>query len=128
MIAIRDDLERQNQVSPPSSPIQNKYLSGFMKSPEKRKEDAQAKQALDEDPISLSSPQNQVKSGSSAKKDNQRAGDVTEHGGSMSAQSGSLSLNPSDHALLADMQFAADAIRAKWLFSLPIPSHRSKKN
>jgi hypothetical protein len=36
MKAIRDDLERQKQVSPPSSPMQNKYLTGFMRSPDKQ--------------------------------------------------------------------------------------------
>jgi hypothetical protein len=46
--ALRDDLERRNQVTPPSSPLQNKYLTGLMKSREKRQADAQAKQAQDE--------------------------------------------------------------------------------
>jgi hypothetical protein len=34
--ALRDDLERQNQVSLPSSPIQNEFLNGLMKSLVKR--------------------------------------------------------------------------------------------
>jgi hypothetical protein len=117
--ALRDDLERRNQVTPPSSPLQNKYLTGLMKSPEKRLADAQAKQALDEDPIySLSSSQNQVRSSLSALKAKSRAGDVTEHGGSMSAQHGSPSLNLLDIALLANLQSAADVIRNGFSLSL----------
>jgi hypothetical protein len=69
MNAIRKDLERQKQVSPPSSPMENKkYLSGFMKSPDKQQAEAQAKQASDEDSISLPSSFKQANNGSSAKK------------------------------------------------------------
>jgi hypothetical protein len=42
MKAIRDDLARQRQVSPPSSPKENRFLAGFMKPSEKHQQDAQA--------------------------------------------------------------------------------------
>jgi hypothetical protein len=84
----------QNQVSPPSSPKQNEYLTGLMKSPEKRQAEAKAKQALDEDPISLSSSPNQVRSSSSAMNRNPRAGNVSGSGGNMPAQQGSRILFP----------------------------------
>ncbi len=89
MNAIRKDLERQKQVSPPSSPKENRYLTGFMRSPDKQQAVAQAKQALDEDSISLHSSFKQADNESSAEKQGQRTGDVTGHGGSMSVQHGS---------------------------------------
>jgi hypothetical protein len=86
MNAIRKDLERQKQVSPPTSPKENRYLTGFMRSSDKQQAVAQAKQALDEDSISLPSSFKQAGNGSSAEKQGQRTGDVTGHGGSMSVQ------------------------------------------
>ncbi len=56
MRAIRDDLEKQRKVSSPSSPKENRFLAGFMKSSDKQSLDALAKQALDKDPISLFYP------------------------------------------------------------------------
>jgi hypothetical protein len=94
MKVIADDLERQKKVSPPSSPKENRYLVGFMKSSDKQPQDAQAKQALDKDPISLFSPLEQAVNEASAKKQGQRTGDVTGHGGSMSVQHGSFPLSP----------------------------------
>ncbi len=111
MKAIADDLERQKKVSFPSSPKENRYLAGFMKSPDKQPQDAQAKQALDKDPISLISPLEQAENGSSAKKQGQRTGDVPGHGGSMSVQHGSPSLDPPNDAHAADLRSAADVIR-----------------
>ncbi len=70
--------------------------------------------------------QNQVRSSASALKAESRAGDVTEHGDSMSAQHGSPSRNPLDIALLMNLQSAADVIRN--CSSLSISSHRSKRN
>ena len=50
---IRKDLLRQKQVTSSSSPSENKYLAGFMRSPDKSQPDAQAKRALEKDPFSL---------------------------------------------------------------------------
>jgi hypothetical protein len=97
MQAIRNDLLRQRQVSPPTSPMQNKFLAGFMKSPDKPQSDAQTKQALDEDPLSLSRSLKQTEDISLDEKQGQKTGDVTGHGGSMSAQHGSLSLDSLDN-------------------------------
>jgi hypothetical protein len=98
-----------------------------MKSPLKRQADAQAKQALDEDPISfsLSPPLKQVKSGSSAKENTQRVGGVTGHGGSMSAHRGPPSLNPLDVVLQSGRQSAADIITQG--SSLSAPQSRDAK-
>ncbi len=53
---IKNDPLEQRQVSLSSSPLENRYLAGFIRSPDKTQPDAQAKQALDEDPLSLDSP------------------------------------------------------------------------
>ncbi len=86
-------------------------MTGFMKSPAKPQSDVQAKQALDKDPFSLISRTKQAESVSLDAKQGQRAGDVTGHGGSMSAQHGSPSLDSLDDVHLADRQSAADVIR-----------------
>jgi hypothetical protein len=52
MQVTRKDLLRQRQVPSSSSLLENKYLAGFMRSPDKPQPDAQAKQALDKDPFS----------------------------------------------------------------------------
>ncbi len=111
MQAVRDVPLRKKQVSPSTSPKKNKYLTGFMKSPAKPQPDVQAKQALDKDPFSLISPTKQAERGSLDAKQGQRVGDVTGHGGIMSAQHGSPSLDSLDDAHLADRQSAADVIR-----------------
>ncbi len=82
-----------------------------MKSPAKPQPDVQAKQALDKDPFSLISPVKQAVIGSLDANQGQRAGDVTGHGGSMSAQHRSPSLDSLDDAHQADRQSAADVIR-----------------
>ena len=109
--AIADDLVRQRQVSPPSSPKENRFLAGFMKPSDKQPPDAQAKQALDKDPISLFSPLEQAVNEASAKKHGQRTGDVPGHGGSMSVQHGSSSLDSPDDAHEASLRSAANVIR-----------------
>ena len=111
MKAIREDLERQRKVSSPSSPKENRFLAGFMRSSDKQPLDALAKQALDKDPISLFSPLDQAEDEALSKKRGQRTGDVTGHGGSMSVQHGSSSLDPPDDAHAADLRSAADVIR-----------------
>jgi hypothetical protein len=94
MQVIRKDLLRQRQVSPPSSPKENQFLTGLMKSPEKSQLDQQSKQALDKDPLSLRSPTKQAEKDSSNAKQGHRTGDVTGHGGSVSASLGFSSLDP----------------------------------
>ncbi len=84
---------RQKQVPSSTSPLENQYLAGFMTSPDKPQPDSQAKQALDKDPFSLISPLKQAGSITSAEEQVQRAGDVTGHGGSMSAHHGSPSFD-----------------------------------
>ncbi len=112
MQVIRNDPLKQRQVSPSSSPYsENKYLAGFMRSPDKTQTDAQAKQALDEDPLSLDSPFKQAVDSTSDERQGQKTGDVSGHDGSMSAQHGSPSFDSLDNAHLADMQTAADTIR-----------------
>jgi hypothetical protein len=56
MQVIRKELLRQKQVPFSTSPLENKYLAGLMRSPDKPQPDAQAKQALDKDPFPLFSP------------------------------------------------------------------------
>jgi hypothetical protein len=130
MQAIRNDLlrERQVSISISTSPLENKYLAGFMKSPDKPQPDAQAKQALDEDPLSLISPFKQAVNSSSDEKQGQRTSDVTGHGGSMSARHGSPSLDSLDSAHLADMQSAAEAIRNGSFLSLSQPTEAIGNN
>ena len=67
--------------------------------------DALAKQALDKDPISLFSSHDQAEDAALAKKHGQRTGDVQGHGGSMSVQHGSSSLDPPDDALALPRTF-----------------------
>jgi hypothetical protein len=109
MQAIRNDLLRQKQVSPSTSPKENEYLTGFMRSPAKPQPHIKAKQALDKEPFSLITPTKQAGSVSLDAKQIQRAGDVSRHGGSMSAQHGSLPPSSLHDAHLADRQSAADA-------------------
>ncbi len=90
-----------------------------MKSSDKQQPDAQAKQALDKDPISLPSPLKQAENRASAKKQGQKTGDVTGHGGSMSVQHGSPFLDSLDSTHIADMQSTADAIGNGSSLSLP---------
>ena len=118
MQAIRNDLLRQKQVSSPTSPLQNKFLAGFMKSPDKPRTDAQAKQALDEDPFSLTPSVKQAEDSSLNEKQGQNTGNVTGHGGIKPSQRGSLSLDLLDVAQLADRQSAADVIRNGSFLSL----------
>ncbi len=66
---------------------------------------------LDKDPLSLIAPTKQVENASLDAKGIQRAGDVSGHGGSMSAQHGSASLSSLHDEHLADRQSAADVIR-----------------
>ncbi len=77
--------------------------------------DAQAKQALDKDSFSLLSSSEQAGDSSSSKKQGQRTGDVTGHGGSMSVQHGSPSLSA---AHLENLRSAADVIRNGFSLSL----------
>jgi hypothetical protein len=52
MQAIRNDLLRQEQISPPSSPKENRCLAGLMKSPSKLQFEEQTRPALDKEPLS----------------------------------------------------------------------------
>ena len=90
MTAIRNDLERQYQVNPPSSPKENRFLAGFMKPSQRHQQEAQAKQALDKDPISLVSPFEQAANESSSNELGQRTGDVPGQGSSVAVQHGSF--------------------------------------
>ena len=83
-----------------------------MRSPDKPQPDAQAKRALNKDPFSLVSPLKQVGTITSAKEQVRRAGDVTGHGGSMSAHHGFPSLDPPADAHPDGMQLAVDLIKA----------------
>ncbi len=82
-----------------------------MKPSDKQPPDVQAKQALDKDPISLFSSLEQAVNEASAKKHDQRTGDVPGHGGSMSVQHVSSSLYPPVAAHEANLRSAADVIR-----------------
>jgi hypothetical protein len=79
--------------------------------------DEQANQALDKDPLSLISPTKQAEKGSSDAKQGHRAGDVTGHGGSVSAPHGFPSLDPLVNAQLADMPSVAALIRTGFMHS-----------
>ncbi len=61
MQVIRDDLLRQGQVSPPSSPKENRFLAGLMKSPPKLQLDEQSKPAQDKESPSLLFPQSRLR-------------------------------------------------------------------
>ncbi len=54
MQVIRNDFLRQRQVFPPSSPKENQFLAGLMKTPSKLQLGEQSKPALDKEPLSLS--------------------------------------------------------------------------
>ncbi len=64
MQAIRNDLLRGKQVSPPTSPKENEYLTGLMRSQAKPQPDIKEKQALDKEPFSLITPTKQEERGS----------------------------------------------------------------
>ncbi len=118
MQVIRDDLMRQRQVFPPSFPKENEFLAGLMKSPAKPQLDQQLKQALDKDSLSLLSPTKQAEENPAYANQGHRTGDVTGHGGSVSASLGFFPLDSLDNAHLSDMQTAADTIRNGSLLSL----------
>jgi hypothetical protein len=86
-------------------------LTGFMKSPAKPQPDIKAKQGLDKDALSLTASTKQVENVMLDANGIQRAGDVSGHGGSMSAQHGSVSPIALHDKHLADRQSAADVIR-----------------
>ncbi len=77
MQVIKNDLLRQRQVSPPSSPKENEFLAGLMKSPAKPQLDQQLKQALDKDSLSLLSPTKQAEKDPADANQGHRTGDVT---------------------------------------------------
>ena len=106
-----DASKDKRQVSSPTSPKENAYLAGFMKSPAKPQADIKAKRGKDKDFLSLIAPTTQVESVVVDAKGIQRAGDVSGHGGSMSAQHGSVSPIAFHDQHLADRQSAADVIR-----------------
>ncbi len=118
MQVIREDLLRQRQVSPPSSPKENRFLAGLMKAPSKLQLGEQSKRALDKDPLSLLSTTKQAEKDSPDAKQGHRTGDVTGHGGSMSTSRRFSSLDSLDNAHLSDMQTAADTIRKGFSLSL----------
>ncbi len=81
MQVIRDDLLRQGQVSPPSSPKENRFLAGLMKSPPKLQLEEQSKPAQDKEPPSLLSPTKQAETDLADANQRHKAGDeVTGHG------------------------------------------------
>jgi hypothetical protein len=92
ILAIRKDLERQRRKA--LSPVENEYLDGLKKSSNKTQADSSAKQALDKDSLSLSSPFERVGNKSPAENQQRGAGDVTGHGGSVSAHHGIPSFVP----------------------------------
>jgi hypothetical protein len=108
---IGNDLLRQRQVSSPTSLKENEHLTGFMRSPAKPQPDIKVKQVLDKDPLSLIASTIQVENAVLDAKGIQRAGDVSGHGGSMSAQHESVSPIAFHDKHLADRQSAADVIR-----------------
>ena len=126
--AIRDDLLRQGQVSPPSSPKANRFLTSLMKSPTKLQLEEQSKQDLDKEPLSLVSPTNQARLNSEEATPRHKAGDVTGQGGSVSASLGLSSLVSVDNAHQLDRQTAADTIRNGSLLSSPQPTEASRIN
>jgi hypothetical protein len=122
MQAIRNDLLRQEQVSPPSSPGQNLFLTGFMKSPPKLQLEEQPRLAPDKESLSPVSPTKQAKSDLLEANQGHKTGDVTGHGGSVSASLGLSSLVFLDNEHQLDRQTAADTIRNGSLLSLPQPT------
>jgi hypothetical protein len=118
MQVMRNDLLRQRQVSPPSFPKENCFLAGLMKSSLKLQLGEQSKPALDKDRLSLLSPTKQAEEDSADANQGHRTGDVTGHGGSVSASLGFSSLDSVDNAHLSDMQTAADTIRNGSFLSL----------
>jgi hypothetical protein len=73
------ELERQrsSQVSPPSSPKQNEFLTGLMKRLERQQAKAATKQTLDKDPLSLSPFLVQAQYNAGTEEVQPRTGDVT---------------------------------------------------
>ena len=94
MQGMRSDLESQKQVSPSTFSKENEYLTSFMKPSVKPQLEERAQQSLDKESSSLTSPTKQAEDRALDAKQGQRAGDVTGHGGSMSAPHGSLPLIP----------------------------------
>jgi hypothetical protein len=128
MQVIRDDLLRQEQVSPPSSPGQNLFLTGLMKSPSKLQLEEQQRPALDKESLSPVSPTKQAMSNRADSNQGHKSGDVTGHGGSVSASLGLSSLVSVDNAHQLDRQTAADTIRNGSLLSLPQPTKATGNN
>jgi hypothetical protein len=129
MQAIRDDLLRQEQVSPPSSPNQNQFLAGLMKSPPKLQLEEQSRPALDKESLSPVFPTKQAKSDLADANQGHKTGDLTGHGGSVSASLGLSSLVSSDNIHQLDRQTAADiTIRNGSLISLPQPTEATGSN
>jgi hypothetical protein len=88
MQVMRNDSLRKEHVSPPSSPKENRFLAGLMKSPPKLQLQEQSRPALDKEPLSPVSPTKQAKSDSADANQGHKTGDVTGHGGSVSASLG----------------------------------------
>jgi hypothetical protein len=106
----RKETERQRRRA--LSPVENRYLDGLKRATDKPLSDAQGKQAMDKDLFSLPSPFKQAGSNPSEEDQQRRAGDVTGHGGSVSAHHGTPSLDLPAVAQLDGIQTAADLIRA----------------
>ena len=107
---IRDDLKMQRRRA--LSPVENRYLEGLKRATDKPLADDQGKQALDKDPLSFLSHLKQAGIITSKEEQLRRAGDVTGHGGSVSAHHGTPSLDLPAVAQLDGIQSAADLIRA----------------
>ena len=91
---IRNDLEKQRQRRRALSPDENRYLDGLKRATDKPLADAQGKQALDKDPLSFVSHLKQAGIITSKEEQLRKAGDVTGHGGSVSAHHGTPSFDP----------------------------------
>ena len=126
--AIRNDLLRQGQVYPPSSPKANRLLARLMKSPPKLQLEERSRQDLDKEPLSFVSPTKQAKSDSAEANQGHKTGDVTGQGGSVSASLGLSSLVSLDNEHQLDRQTAADTIRNGSLLSLPQPTEATGIN
>ncbi len=119
MQAVRNDLLRPEQVSPSSSPQENRFLAGLMKSPPKLQLEEQSRPVLDKEPLSPVSPTKQAKSDPADANQGHKTGDVAGHGGSVSASLGLSSIVSVDNAHQLDRQTAADTIRNGSLLSYP---------
>ncbi len=128
MQVIRNDLLRQEQVSPPSSPKENRILAGLMKSSPKLQLEEQSRPAMDKEHLSPVSPTKQAKSDSVDPNHGHKTGDVTGHGGSVFASLGLISsLAFLDNAHQLDMQ-TADTIRNGSLLSSFQPTEATRNN